>query len=122
MGQVTSDPEYIGRHYAIKAPAPTPAAEPAAEWHPARIPVQNFSENNGAAVPKTNGVAHGEEKKVNGVNGTTEVGGAVQAPGAPVVVEGKGEVVTAVKEVAAPLSEKVAAVTMVESVAVPVVN
>jgi hypothetical protein len=105
VAQVLTDPEYIRRHYAIKPPAPK--VEPESEWHPAKIPVQNFRDE-----AKTNGVAK-EEVKANGVNGT-EIGGAVQPAEAPVVVE-------AVPVAAASVSEKAAAVTMVESVAVQVV-
>jgi hypothetical protein len=110
VGQVLADPEYIKRHYEIKPPAPK--VEPASEWHPAKIPVQNFS-GNSTPAPEQNGVAKEEPAKENGVNGT-EIGGAVQSAEAPVVVE-------AVKEVAS-VSEKLGAVTMVESIPVSVVN
>ena len=64
--------------------------------------------NRIAEMATTNGV-----NGVNGVNGSTEIGGAVQPAGAPVV--------EAVK-VAPAVSEKLGAVTMVESVPVAVVN
>lgn len=109
VGQVLADPEYIRRHYEIRPPAPK--VEPAQEWHPARIPIQNFT--NGETKP--NGVAEEEVKTngVNGVNGTAEIGGAVQPAGAPVI--------EAVK-LAPVVSEKLGAVTMVERVPVAVVN